>query len=181
VTTAQNTLAAAASQHSAADGCARCSVLQLAKKHVFLEFGEWVCFGFRFRRSNDMHASAFQELLFCETCDSVFCTLCTGGTHKPSVDSPAGSPAHGSANSSSVSLDHTVIPFSIAIKRMSEILIYKANECRAKVRSPQQRTTCSTANDSGLLPEDKKAAACRPTHQQISQSQSFIGLYSAVE
>ncbi len=30
--------------------------------------------------------------------------------------------------------EHTVIPFSIAIKRMSEILIYKANECRAKVR-----------------------------------------------
>jgi len=30
--------------------------------------------------------------------------------------------------------DHTVIPFSLAIKRMSEILIYKANECRAKVR-----------------------------------------------
>ena len=29
--------------------------------------------------------------------------------------------------------DHTVIPFSVAIKRMSEILIYKANECTAKV------------------------------------------------
>lgn len=34
--------------------------------------------------------------------------------------------------------DHTVIPFSIAIKRMSEILIYKANECTAKL---------DTAND----------------------------------
>merc|ERR1712168_1751371 len=34
--------------------------------------------------------------------------------------------------------DHTVIPFSIAIKRMSEILIYKANECTAKL---------NTAND----------------------------------
>merc|ERR1712016_297035 len=31
--------------------------------------------------------------------------------------------------------DHTVIPFSVAIKRMSEILIYKANECTAKVDS----------------------------------------------
>ena len=29
--------------------------------------------------------------------------------------------------------DHTVIPFSIAIKRMSEILIYKANECTSKL------------------------------------------------
>jgi len=26
---------------------------------------------------------ANQELLFCETCDSVFCTTCTGGSHKP--------------------------------------------------------------------------------------------------
>ena len=32
--------------------------------------------------------------------------------------------------------DHTVIPFSVAIKRMSEILIYKANECTAKVKLP---------------------------------------------
>ena len=37
------------------------------------------------------------------------------------------------ASSSNSTLDHTVIPFSIAIKRMSEILIYKANECKAKV------------------------------------------------
>jgi tripartite motif-containing protein 2/3 len=64
-----------------------------------------------------------QELLFCETCDSVFCTTCTGGGHK--------STAGGSSSGSTA--DHTVIPFSIAIKRMSEILIYKANECTAKV------------------------------------------------
>ena len=86
-----------------------------------------------------------QELLFCETCDAVFCTLCTGGTHKTEaedkVDSAStmtttennnkerGSPTHAAA----ATVDHTVIPFSIAIKRMSEILIYKANECRAKV------------------------------------------------
>ena len=38
-----------------------------------------------------------------------------------------------SKNASSSTLDHTVIPFSIAIKRMSEIVIYKANECKAKV------------------------------------------------
>ena len=63
----------------------------------------------------------FQELLFCETCDAVFCSTCTGGSHKS-----------GEVNSTA---DHTVIPFSIAIKRMSEILIYKANECTAKVIS----------------------------------------------
>ncbi|XP_074654650.1 tripartite motif-containing protein 3-like isoform X2 [Tubulanus polymorphus] len=53
-----------------------------------------------------------QELLFCESCDTVFCTLCTGGTHN----------GRGA-------LEHTVIPFSIAIKRMSEILLYKAHLC----------------------------------------------------
>ena len=96
-----------------------------------------------------------QELLFCETCDTVFCTLCTGGTHKPSPSSDPGilsqsssshdksilptlssnkSPLH-NTNSMTVinTADHTVIPFSVAIKRMSEILIYKANECTAKV------------------------------------------------
>lgn len=59
----------------------------------------------------------FQELLFCETCDTVFCTLCTGGSH----------------STSGTSCEHTIIPFSIAIKRMSEILLYKANECISKV------------------------------------------------
>ena len=67
-----------------------------------------------------------QELLFCETCDSVFCSTCTGGTHKPA----GGQEVPGDSTNTA---DHTVIPFSIAIKRMSEILIYKANECTAKV------------------------------------------------
>lgn len=58
-----------------------------------------------------------QELLFCETCDTVFCTLCTEGSH----------------NDTTNSCEHTIIPFSIAIKRMSEILLYKANECISKV------------------------------------------------
>lgn len=53
-----------------------------------------------------------QELLFCETCDSVFCTQCSGGQHNGAGAS-----------------QHTVIPFSIAIKRMSEILLYKAHLC----------------------------------------------------
>lgn len=53
-----------------------------------------------------------QELMFCETCDTVFCMDCAGGSHN--------------GRGSSV---HTVIPFSIAIKRMSEILLYKASLC----------------------------------------------------
>lgn len=61
-----------------------------------------------------------QELLFCETCDSVFCTLCAGGSHS---NGPG---------------EHTIIPFSIAIKRMSEILLYKANECIAKLSQAEE-------------------------------------------
>ncbi|XP_066253109.1 tripartite motif-containing protein 3-like isoform X2 [Euwallacea similis] len=66
-----------------------------------------------------------QELLFCETCDTVFCTLCTGGSH----------------NDSTNSCEHTIIPFSIAIKRMSEILLYKANECISKLTQAQDGVT----------------------------------------
>ncbi len=108
--------------------------------------------GFPTLLADSKHFLVFpQELLFCETCDTVFCTLCTGGNHSPPDDpenraglvaqlkdggdgngnSNSGSPTKGGTGSSTV--DHTVIPFSIAIKRMSEILIYKANECRAKV------------------------------------------------
>jgi len=77
---------------------------------------------------------ANQELLFCETCDSVFCTTCTGGSHKPAGGGTTG------AATPPIS-DHTVIPFSIAIKRMSEILIYKANECTAKLNSANDMVT----------------------------------------
>ncbi|XP_069683721.1 tripartite motif-containing protein 3-like isoform X1 [Periplaneta americana] len=66
-----------------------------------------------------------QELLFCETCDTVFCTLCTGGSH----------------STSGTSCEHTIIPFSIAIKRMSEILLYKANECISKLSQAQDAVT----------------------------------------
>ncbi|KAL3268863.1 hypothetical protein HHI36_007952 [Cryptolaemus montrouzieri] len=64
-----------------------------------------------------------QELLFCETCDSVFCTICTKGSHNDAADN----------------CEHTVIPFSIAIKRMSEILLYKANECISKLNRAQEK------------------------------------------
>ncbi|XP_043282889.1 tripartite motif-containing protein 2-like isoform X3 [Venturia canescens] len=67
-----------------------------------------------------------QELLFCETCDTVFCTVCTGGSH---------------AGTSPGCTEHTIIPFSIAIKRMSEILLYKANECISKLTQAQESVT----------------------------------------
>lgn len=59
-----------------------------------------------------------QELLFCETCDAVFCSACADGGHSdPSA------------------LAHNVISFSIAIKRMSEILLYKAHLCIQQLNS----------------------------------------------
>ncbi|XP_014681737.1 PREDICTED: tripartite motif-containing protein 2-like isoform X3 [Priapulus caudatus] len=68
-----------------------------------------------------IHSS--QELLFCETCDIVFCTVCTGGTHCGGNH------------------EHTVIPFSIAIKRMSEILLHKANRCLVNLTRAQDNVT----------------------------------------
>lgn len=53
------------------------------------------------------------ELLFCEVCDQVFCSSCLG-------------PAHADPS-------HTVVPFSIAVKRMSEILLYKSQLCLSKL------------------------------------------------
>jgi len=87
---------------------------------------------------------ANQELLFCETCDSVFCTICTGGTHKPAdhnQQSPVAGGASAAATTAVSTADHTVIPFSIAIKRMSEILIYKANECTSKLNNAAELVT----------------------------------------
>jgi len=50
--------------------------------------------------------------MFCESCDVVFCVDCSEDAHN-----------RGGASA------HTIIPFSIAIKRMSEILLYKASLC----------------------------------------------------
>ncbi|XP_045498120.1 tripartite motif-containing protein 2-like [Colias croceus] len=61
-----------------------------------------------------------RELLFCETCDCVFCRHCADGPHS---DTPC---------------DHTVVPFSIALKRMSEILLYRANECLSKLGAARE-------------------------------------------
>lgn len=66
-----------------------------------------------------------QELMFCETCDIVFCCVCTGGAHE-----------NGNGG-----CDHTVVPFSTAIKRMSEILLYKAQKCIDKLGKAAENVT----------------------------------------
>ena len=73
-----------------------------------------------------------QELLFCETCDCVFCSLCSSDGHINTREGAEGGTVTDSGRTS-IDSDHTVIPFSIAIKRMSEILLYKAKECTTKV------------------------------------------------
>ena len=85
-----------------------------------------------------MHTN--QELLFCETCDSVFCTQCTGGQH----------------NGAGIS-QHTVIPFSIAIKRMSEILLYKAELCMRNLNK-----ACDIVNEE-IQKLDQNAEECLET------------------
>ena len=82
-----------------------------------------------------------KELLFCETCDLVFCLQCVGGSHISEAASITSAGANTSNRNSVISYtsyssisDHTVIPLSVARKRMSEIVIYKANECSSKVR-----------------------------------------------
>ncbi|KAL8584113.1 hypothetical protein ACOMHN_011728 [Nucella lapillus] len=60
-----------------------------------------------------------KELLFCETCDIVFCSLCLDTN------------SHSGRGAS----EHTVIPFAIAIKRMSEILLFKAHLCIKNLNS----------------------------------------------
>ncbi|PIC49672.1 hypothetical protein B9Z55_008204 [Caenorhabditis nigoni] len=48
------------------------------------------------------------QLLYCETCDLVFCEHCQSSVINKKCD------------------EHTVVPLSIAIKRMSEIVVYRA-------------------------------------------------------
>ena len=67
------------------------------------------------------------ELLFCETCDVVFCADCD--------DVNDGAPSHNalSAGLSSSSAAHNVVPFAIAIRRVTEIMQYKATQCTSNL------------------------------------------------
>ena len=78
--------------------------------------------------------------MFCESCDSVFCSLCTGGTHSK-VQTEGSLATKETIEDSATTGEHTVIPFSVAIKRMSEILLYKANECTAKLNTASEVVT----------------------------------------
>ncbi|OON20629.1 hypothetical protein X801_03485 [Opisthorchis viverrini] len=87
-----------------------------------------------------------QELLFCETCDVVFCTECRGRSH---AAHPSGCEALSDCDTANVplclsnehsgvgtpttsgtsALNHNVISFNVAIKRCTEIMLYKMHLC----------------------------------------------------
>ena len=70
-----------------------------------------------------------QELMFCENCSLVFCLSCAGGSHCTEG---------GGRNNNQQSSDHTVLPLATASKRLTEIIMYKANECSGQVRDMQE-------------------------------------------
>lgn len=77
----------------------------------------------------DSHTN--EELLFCETCDKIFCQIC---------------------DQHQISAEHTVVPFSLAIKRMNEILSFKASKSKTEknFRSSEQKSVSLPLATSGL-------------------------------
>lgn len=86
-----------------------------------------------------------QELLFCETCDCVFCDTCNNSNES---DDSLITTTSNTTTITTFSVDNqsrqqnskqhineicTVIPFSTAIKRMSEILNYRSHQCSGKL------------------------------------------------
>lgn len=109
-----------------------------------------------------------QELLFCETCDCVFCTVCTGDQHGGG-NGNRNVGGGGGVTTTSTSAEHTVIPFSIAIKRMSEILLYKAHQCIGKLTRAHE----NVAGEMHRLEENVER-----TYELVNQSfQELINLF----
>jgi len=104
------------------------------------------------------------ELLFCETCDTVFCTEC---------DLISGPGSHNSSTSSTLtssSAAHNVVPFAIAIRRVSEILQYKASQCTRNLDA------AAAAVELEMRRLDDEAEQCVET-----VSQAFNELTAAVD
>ena len=105
------------------------------------------------------------ELLFCETCDTVFCTEC---------DLSLGSASHNSTGATSTltssSAAHNVVPFAIAIRRVSEILQFKAGQCTRNLDA------AAAAVQLEMSRLDEEAERCVET-----VSRAFIELRAAVD
>ncbi|CAH8488061.1 unnamed protein product [Schistosoma turkestanicum] len=100
-----------------------------------------------------------QELLFCETCDIVFCSECRGRNHAGSNhlnDLSCLPPVNNEnqdttttttittqvdSSSSNTGLNHNVITFNVALKRCSEIMLYKMHLCTQELNCAQEAVT----------------------------------------
>ncbi|VDO56288.1 unnamed protein product [Schistosoma margrebowiei] len=93
-----------------------------------------------------------QELLFCETCDMVFCSECRGRNHavQNHVNDSSCLPVNNGnqdittqveSSSSSTGLNHNVITFNVALKRCSEIMLYKMHLCTQELNCAQEAVT----------------------------------------
>ncbi|KAK4469663.1 hypothetical protein MN116_007193 [Schistosoma mekongi] len=93
-----------------------------------------------------------QELLFCETCDMVFCSECRGRNHavqnhvNDSLCLPVNSEYQDvttavESSSSNAGLNHNVISFNVALKRCSEIMLYKMHLCTQELNCAQEAVT----------------------------------------
>ncbi|CAH8504664.1 unnamed protein product [Heterobilharzia americana] len=90
-----------------------------------------------------------QELLFCETCDMVFCSECRGRNHavqnfvNDSACLAVSNSNHDTTtpvetSSSNAGLNHNVITFNVALRRCSEIMLYKMHLCIQELNCAQQ-------------------------------------------
>lgn len=90
-----------------------------------------------------------QELLFCETCDMVFCSECRGRNHaiQNHLNDSSCLPVNNGnqdittqveSSSSNTGLNHNVITFNVALKRCSEIMLYKMHLCTQELNCAQE-------------------------------------------
>lgn len=118
-----------------------------------------------------------QSLFFCETCDCVFCPICEDCHHPsapngsfsdtrvralgPSPGRPTRCDPGGSLLETNAAMsfhEHIVVPFSVAIKRVSEIVNYKCGQCTrlldnavTAIRQEMERLDCSVQSASETL------------------------------
>ncbi|XP_055338125.1 tripartite motif-containing protein 2-like isoform X2 [Paramacrobiotus metropolitanus] len=100
-----------------------------------------------------------EELLLCESCDAVFCTRCS---LPKQVENKTGEfVCHHEA---------TVVPFSIALKRMSKIMLYKAQQCMQRLEDGEH-----------AIINESSAVDASFTATKAAIDKSFETIYSLVE
>ncbi|PAA65625.1 hypothetical protein BOX15_Mlig016042g1 [Macrostomum lignano] len=101
-----------------------------------------------------------RELLFCETCDSVFCAACQSPEQGGHQNKP----------------DHTVLSFSVAVKRTAEILLYKAHLATSQLSSAYETVSrecdrLDSAAESCILDVDE---SFQQLHELVERRHSAV-------